>query len=214
MNKIKLAIAEDNETFRNALIKIINYEEDLQVVVTAENGRDLLRQLRQNAPDIILMDIRMPEMDGIQTSIKSIQMYPWIKIIALSQYDMETNIVEMNICGVKSFIGKGDDPTELFKAIRIVHSGGVYMTDKSAEIIQRYLCKAITPSRNCPVVTDQEKSLIKDIARGLSSVQIGKKISKSHRTIEDMREKLYHKFGVANKEQFILQIAKMNLDEL
>lgn len=214
MNKISIAIADDNEPFRKAITKVIHSQEDFQIVVAAENGRDLLRQLKQVTPDIILMDIRMPEMDGIQTSLKCIQMYPWMKVIALSQYDMETNIVEMNICGVKSFIGKDDRPEELFKAIRIVHSGGVYMTDKSAEIIQRYLCKAVAPMKNRPSVTEQEKALIKDIAKGLSSVQIGKKISKSHRTIEDMREKLYHKFGVANKEQFIMQIAKMNLDEL
>ena len=214
MKKIKLAIAEDNEKFRNAIMRLIHLENDLQVVLQAENGKGLLEQLKTITPDIILMDIRMPEMDGIEASIRVKELYPNIKIIAFSQYDQEANIVEMNIHGVKSFIGKEDDPEELFKAIRIVNDGGVYMTDRSAKIVQSYLSKIVAPQKYKLKITEQEKILIKDVASGLSSKQIGQKIGKSHRTVDDMREKLYQKYGVANKEQFIVRVTKLNLDDL
>ena len=215
MEKIKLAIAEDHEKFRDTITRLIHLENDLQVVLQAENGKRLLQQLKTITPDIILMDIRMPEMDGIEASIRVKELYPNIKIIAFSQYDQEANIVEMIIHGVKSFIGKEDDPEELFKAIRIVHDGGFYMTDCSAEIVQRYLSRIVSHSKpKAPEISNQEKILIKFITQGSSSRQIGQQIGKSHRTVDDMRERLYQKFGVDNKEQFIALISRLNLDNV
>jgi len=139
MNKIKLAIVDDSEEMRNALKRLIHLEPDFEIVLQAENGVNLLELLETASPDIILMDIRMPKMDGFEATEKVKYLYPNIKIIAFSQYDIESNIIEMNIRGVKSFIGKGDSPEELFKAIRTVKDGGVYMPNHAAEIIQKYL---------------------------------------------------------------------------
>lgn len=130
MTKIKLAIADDSEKFRKAIIRLIHFEHDLEVILEAENGVDLITQLETGSPDVILMDIRMPVMDGIVATDKIKQLYPHLKIIAYSQYDQEENIIKMNIHGVKSFIGKEDEPEELLKAIRIVHDGG-RLHDKS-----------------------------------------------------------------------------------
>lgn len=153
-------------------------------------------------------------MNGIEASLILSQLYPSIKIIAFSQYDQEENIIEMNIHGVKSFIGKEDDHEELFKAIRIVYSGGVYMTDRAAKIVQKYLSRigGVQHSKvNLPAISESERKLIKDIVKGLSSSDIGKTIGKSHRTVEDMREKIYRKFKVENKEQLIALVSKANL---
>jgi len=160
------------------------------------------------------MDIRMPLMNGIEASLILSQLYPSIKIIAFSQYDQEENIIEMNIHGIKSFIGKEDNPDELFKAIRIVYSGGVYMTDRAAKIVQNYLSRigGVQNSKvNLPEITDSERKLIKDIVNGLSSSEIGRSIGKSHRTVEDMREKVYRKFNVNSKEQLIAIVSRHNL---
>lgn len=211
---IKLGIAEDNKHFRGAIKRLIHAEKDMQIVLEAENGQDLLRKLKEVQPEIILMDIRMPEMDGIEASLVLRQRYPTIKIIAFSLYDQEANIIEMNIHGVKSFIGKEDNPEELFKAIRIVNSGGVYMTDRSATIVQKYLSRngnARHSQVNLPEISESEKKLIKDVVKGLSSTEIAKAIGKSHRTVEDMREKIYRKFNVENKEQLIALVSKHNL---
>ena len=110
MRKIKIAIADDHEKSRYALTKFIHLETDLEVVLQVENGVQLMEMLKTVTPDIILMDIRMPKMNGFEASEIVKKTYPDIKIIAFSQYDFETNIIEMNIRGVKSFIGKEDDP--------------------------------------------------------------------------------------------------------
>jgi DNA-binding NarL/FixJ family response regulator len=211
MKKIKIGIAEDNKVSRKAIAKLIQTEDDLEVILQAEDGKQLLELLKTITPDIILMDIRMPEMDGIEASEKVKELYPSIKIIAFSLYDLEDLIIEMNIRGVKSFIGKEDDPEELFKAIRIVKDGGVYMTDRSAEIVQRYLSHISKYLKDQPdSICEHEKILIKMIIEGLTSRQIGEKMGKSHRTIDDMRERLYLKFNVKSKTQLIALASKWN----
>lgn len=213
MSRIKLGIAEDHRRFRETIVQVLNQENDFEVILEVSNGKELINQLHKVKPDIILLDIRMPEMDGIETAEKLRHLYPQIKIIALSQHDFEENIIEMNIRGVKSFIGKGDEPEELFKAIRIVHHGGVYMTNHSAEIVQRYLLK-VPKHQNVSHkgICENEKELIRMILEGLTSKEISKKINRSHRTVEDMRERLYVKFEVKNKEQLILLVSRWNLN--
>ncbi|MCX8490187.1 MAG: response regulator transcription factor, partial [Cyclobacteriaceae bacterium] len=122
MSKIKIAIADDNKQFRNTIKALFKTERDLEIVLEADNGVQLLDQLKTEQPEIILMDIRMPKMNGIEASKKVLELYPKIKIITYSQYDYESNIVQMYIVGVKSFIGKEDRPEELLKAIRTVYT--------------------------------------------------------------------------------------------
>lgn len=212
MEKIKLAVVDDCEKFRNAITKIIHLENDLEVVLQAENGEQLLELLKTATVEVILMDIRMPKMDGFEASEKVKQLHPNVKIIAFSQYDLEANIIEMNIKGVKSFVGKEDEPEELFKAIRTVSSGGVYMTNRSAEIVQRYLSNISKFLNHLPsTLCDHEKILLKMIVEGLTSRQIGKKLAKSHRTVDDMRNQLYLKFNVKSKEQLIALASRWSL---
>jgi DNA-binding NarL/FixJ family response regulator len=211
---IKLGIAEDHNQFRKALKRLIHTEKDIEVILEADNGHDLIEKLRDVQPDIVLMDIRMPIMNGIEASLILKERYPAIKVIAFSQYDQENNIIEMNINGVKSFIGKEDHYEELFKSIRIVYSGGVYMTDRSAAIVQKHLSKNANVEHSqisLPEISESERRLIKDIVNGLSSTEIAKTIGKSPRTVEDMREKIYRKFNVVNKEQLIALVSKHNL---
>ena len=97
MQKIRLAVVDDHEKFRKAITRLIHFESDMEVVLQAENGEHLLELLKIKAVDLILMDIRMPKMDGFIASEKVKKLYPNIKIIAFSQYDLEANIIEMNI---------------------------------------------------------------------------------------------------------------------
>lgn len=213
MSKIKIAIADDNKQFRNTIKALFKTERDLEIVLEADNGVQLLEQLKTEQPEIILMDIRMPKMNGIEASKKVLELYPKIKIITYSQYDYESNIVQMYIVGVKSFIGKEDRPEELLKAIRTVYTSGSYMTDMATEIIKRNLAYKAKESNNIHLLeNDEEKQFVKMIIKGLSSGEIGTKVNKSSRTGDKMRERLYHKFGINCKEQLIALAVKWNLD--
>lgn len=212
MTKIKIAIVDDNKQFRKAIKALFKTERDLEIMLEADNGINLLEQLEKEQPEIILMDIRMPKMDGIEASKKVKELYPKIKIITFSQYDYESNIIQMYIIGVKCFIGKSDSPDELIKAIRTVHTSGSYMTDLSSEIIQRHLAYQAKESNNIHLLDEQEKVLVKMIIKGLSSVEIASKINRSPRTVDKMRERLYYKFAITCKEELITLAWKWDLE--
>lgn len=208
--KIRIAIVDDCQKYCKAIARVLHLEDDFRVIMQAGNGFELLDQLLTITPDVILLDIRMPEMDGMDAADRVRELYPGLKIIAHSQYDFESNIIEMNMRGVKSFIGKEDRPEELTKAIRIVHNGGVYMTDRAAEIIQKYLTNSY--KRSCPVrVNEFELKLLKSLCQGLSSTAIAEIICKSPRTVEKYREDLYRKFEVKSKEELISFVVKWEL---
>jgi DNA-binding NarL/FixJ family response regulator len=148
MTKIKIAVVDDHEPLLNALVKLFKAESDLDVILTAKNGIDLLEKLSTIMPEIILMDIRMPIMDGIQATKLIRLKYPTLKVIAHTQYDNDDNIVEMYKLGVKSFICKSGDPSELLSAIRTVYKGGNYVTDQALSIFINNLVVNTTKSKN------------------------------------------------------------------
>lgn len=137
--RIELAIAEDDDVLREALMKLFHTEVDMVVVLAAVNGSDLLQQLTRVQPDVILMDIRMPVMDGVEATRQVLARYPHAKVIAHTNYADETTIIAMYRLGVKSFIGKSANTAELLNAIRVVHNGGNYMTNETLAIFNEHL---------------------------------------------------------------------------
>lgn len=200
MNKIRLAVLDDHKMFRQATHRLLISESDITVVTEASDGFDLLQKLEKNQVDIVLMD-------GITATFKVLKLFPNSKIIAFSQYDYETNILKMYSLGVKCFISKGGDPKELFKAIRIVHNGGTYITDEFSEIIKRNLIrKEYALHQNQFNFSEKENEMLRMIIGGYTSKEIGDRLNKSHRTIEDHREKLYNRLGVKNKLELIAMV--------
>jgi two-component system response regulator DegU len=196
MTKIKIAIVDDHEKFRKAITRLLHIETDLEVIFEAENGIDLLRQLEKISPDIILMDIRMPLMNGIETTKEIVRLYPTQKIFAFSQYDNEQNIVEMFIQGTKSFIGKSNDPEELFNAIRIVYQGGHYMTEESIKIISQHLSLASKKddgTKEVKKLTRTELTVLYHVAHGYSLKEIACKLFISLNTVNN------HQYNIRKK---------------
>lgn len=144
MDKIKLAIAGDNEKFRKAIVAIIRRADDFDIILEVENGKILLDKLKKISPQIILMDVGPPETDATEVIAKVRKQYTYIKVIVFLQYCIDSDIIEMNIQGVKGFVTQEDGTDEILKAIRIVHDGGVYMPNRVAIILQRYLSEAFS----------------------------------------------------------------------
>ncbi len=128
MERIQLGIAEDNHRYRKNFINelILNHSDEILITLEAVNGSDLLQKLKFCQPQIILMDIDMPVMDGIEATLHVRDLYPEIKVVVFTQFDIENNIIEMNLLGTKSFLGKSQSTEEIISAIKIVNSGGIY----------------------------------------------------------------------------------------
>lgn len=209
MAKIKIGIAEDHQGFRGIILKLLQEETDMEIIIEAINGKDLLDQLNSKQPDIILMDVRMPIMDGIMATQLIKEKFPNIKIIALTQFNIPSNIIEMNKLGIRSFLGK-EYADKLGDVIRIVNNGGVYFSSEVAEILQAHL-RRMDPKELQIELSSMQLIILKAICLGWSSSQIGKVIHKSPRTVELYRGELYDLFKVENKEQLIVKATKYSI---
>jgi two-component system, NarL family, response regulator NreC len=202
MQTIKLAVIDENKHLSTYVSMLLKTDAQINVAVDIENFDKLFQYLKGASVDIVILSNRL---FGESNSLHRLTAnYPTIKIIAWLHNDTDVNLVELIIHGVKSFFDQRHywDDGDFSKAIRLVNDGGIYMTEYSANIIQRYLLKTYTLLKP-PPVSHQERALIKMIMDGLTSKQIGEKLYKSHRTVDDMREKLYRKFEVTNKVELI-----------
>lgn len=206
---ISLCLVDDHTPFRQNLKKYLNNVPNFKVVSEAANGLELLKELTQSPPDIILLDLWMPEMDGIQAAGRIMSTQPEMKIIVLTSLSDPSHIIAMYKLGVKSFVWK-DKEEDIVRAIKVVYEGGFYFPDDIGHLIQKYLQNENEEA--CPfVATDKELELLRYICNGLSSREIGLLLDRSHRTVEEYREKLYEKFEVTSKEELIAKAVRWKL---
>jgi len=216
MSKIKLAIADDNKIFREATIKLIETERDLEVILEADNGKQLLEQLQTITPDIILMDIQMNVMDGFEATKAVNELYPTIKIIILTLDDNGANIIEMYRLGVQSLIGKEEHYNELFFAIRTVGNGGCYMTTTCKEIIRSKLNEQPLKdfSKNFSTLkqlTAAELKVLWYVSQFKTVREIAELLCISPNTVNNHEGNIRHKLNIQGKSS-LLQYA-LNIKE-
>lgn len=171
MNKIKIIIADDHKLFRNGLKFILNEMENVEVVSDVSNGLELLDILQVEKPDIVLLDINMPEMNGIEASKKVLSLYPNLKILVLSMHGEEQYYNTMIDIGVKGFVLKDTDNSELKTAITSIVNGNTYFS-------QDLLLKLI---RNNKVngnikLSKREKEVLKLICKGFANGEISQQL--------------------------------------
>jgi two-component system, NarL family, invasion response regulator UvrY len=223
--KIKLAIVDDHKLFRKGIISLIElYNDDnYEVLLEAENGNDLIKQLDNNAiPDIIIMDIEMPERNGYETVACLSEQHPDIKILVVSQVDCEEAIIRMLRLGVKGYLSKNIEPEELHSALQAVHHKGYYYTDfitgKLIYSLQQETKqkpkKEQTQEFNQDAwrqLNEREKEFLEFCCSEQTYEQIAKKMFLSPKTIDGYRNNLFEKFGVGNRVGLVLFAIKNGL---
>lgn len=204
--KISVAIVDDHQLFRNGLKFIIENEDDMEVVIEASNGNQFLNYLKNLKPEIVLMDINMPEMDGVETTKRALELYPDLHIIVLSMYDDVEYYNTMIDLGVKGFILKDIDNDELADALRKVYNGGSYF---SQELLLRLIKHK--PTEDGIDLTKREKEVLELICKGHSNMQISEELFISQRTVERHRSSLLFKTNSKNSVSLVVFAIKNNL---
>lgn len=204
--KIQVAIVDDHQLFRNGLKFIIENEDDMEVSIEASNGKQFLDFLPNLKPEVALMDINMPGMDGVETSKKALEIYPDLHILVLSMYSDIEYYNTMIDLGVKGFILKDIDNNELTNAIRRVHAGGNYFS-------QELLLKLIKnkPEEGAIDLTPREREVLELICKGYSNLQISEELFISQRTVERHRSSLLFKTDSKNSISLVVFAIKNNL---
>lgn len=193
---IRLLLVDDHELFLEGMVSLLDGQGDLQVIGTAGNGKEALLKIEEDMPDIVLADLNMPEMDGIQL-VKAVKSnYPEVKIIVLTMHDDRPTVTEIMMAEAEGYVLKNTDKRELVKAITRVADGGTYYCNEVMSIIlERY--KEEKKHGLQPVqLTDREKEILRLIAQEKSSEEIADTLFISRRTVETHRKNILKKTEV------------------
>ncbi len=202
--KIKIMVADDQGLILHALVTLLNTVEDFEIIGTAKNGVVLLTLLEEKKPDVIIVDINMPKMSGIEVTKIIDGKMPWIKIIALSMYTHPQYIKEMLRNGAKGFLSKNCLAEELFAAIRTVFDGKTYLDKCCSEVITHNFSQSQTDVKtNLQLLTAREIEIIRVLADGMVTKEIAAKLFISESTVERHKNNILKKMNLRNTAQVI-----------
>src|SRR5215470_6341240 len=214
MGVIKVAIADDHKIFRKGVILSLRPYSAIKFVQEAENGQELLDGLAASDPDVVLMDLRMPQKDGIETTKVIARQHPNIHVIALTMYEDERFVSHMMEIGANGYLLKSADPSEIKKAIMEVMSKGYYLNN----FVNRILLKKsharvkVVPSLNSEItLSERERDVIKYICMEFTAHEIAQKLEVSPRTVEAIKDRLMERFGAKNTAGLVFFAVKNNL---
>ena len=198
IQQIKVAIADDHKIFRDGIRMALKDRDYLQVIWEAEDGKDLIHKLKLKLPDVILMDIRMPEIDGINAIGLIRKEYEAIKIIVLTMYDDQEMITKMMEMGANAYLTKTTDPDEIYQAILTCVNEDFYFNDlaNKAVLLKLQHKKTVRQFYPNPVkFSEKEVKILKLIAEDKTTEEISKEVFLSPRTIETIRQNMKQKVG-------------------
>ncbi len=217
-NRISIALVDDHTLFRKGMVSLIEMIGDhIQILFEADNGLDMQQKLKKNLlPDIILMDINMPGMDGFESVAWLKKNYPQIKVLIISMIENEESIIRMLKLGVKGYLSKDVEPEELGAALTAIYSKGFYYTDfitgKLVHTLQSETGQT-TMDSHVPL-NDKEKKLIQLACSELTFNEIAGELFLSPKTIEGYRYTLYEKLQVKSRVGLALYAVKHGLVQL
>lgn len=211
--RTSIAIVEDHNLVAQAIAELVQKFDDYEVIFIAENGRELLKLLEQrDPPEIILLDLHMPVMDGFATAKQLRISYPAIKFIALSMFDAEEKIIRIIKLGARGFLPKGCRPAELRQALNDVRDKGYYLSEYLAEKLIRNLRPIeIDIPTELPDLTERERDFIKLACSDLTYVDIADKMCVSPRTVDGYREAVFQKVNAKSRVGMVLRAIKMGI---
>jgi len=201
MSTIKIAIADDYKIFRDGLKVGMSQDENLQVVLEADNGEELLEGLKNTPVDVIIMDLKMPIMDGTEATKEVKKRFSSMKVLVVTMYDDDKFIIHLMENGANGYLLKNADSDEIRKSIYAVYENGYYFNDLvNKALLKKLVMKGnVKPSFNEDIsFTERELEVLKLICEEKTAAEIGKEIFLSPRSVEGIRQRLVEKVGGRN----------------
>ena len=214
METIRIAIADDHKLFRKGVILSLRPYTQLEFVLEAENGQELLDHLGNSGAQVVLLDLRMPGMDGIETTKAISQKFPGIRVLILTMYEDERFVYHLMENGANGYLLKNAEPQEIRKAIQEVMSKGYYLN----QFVNRILLKKshaktkVVPDLKSEIVlSDREKEVLRSICMEYTAAEIAEKMGISPRTVEAIKDRLMERFGTKNTAGLVFFAVKNDL---
>jgi DNA-binding NarL/FixJ family response regulator len=212
--EINIAIADDHKIFRKGIVLSMRQYTNLHFVLEASNGEELLKQIPETKPDIILCDLRMPIMDGIEATKEITRLYSDIRVIVLTMYDDERYVGHLMDNGAAGYLLKNSEPSEVYKAITDVRKNGFYLSPFVNKILikKNYSKQPFNTSlKQEKIISIREKEVLMLMAMEHTATEIAAQLYISNRTVEAIKERLIERFELKNSVGLIYYAVKNGL---
>jgi len=212
---IRVLLADDHAVVRDGLRALLEAQPGIDVVGDVANGREAVREARQLRPDVIVMDIAMPDLNGIEATLQIQDVSPSARILILSMHSTTEHIFRALQAGARGYLLKDSAGTEVVEAVRAVHAGRRYLSQKiAATVIDDYIAER---HRTSPLdsLSRRERQILQLIAEGKTSAEVGAMLFLSPKTVDTYRSRMMHKLGIGdlpNLVKFAIQNGITQLD--
>jgi two-component system response regulator NreC len=213
---IKILVADDHKIVRDGLRTLIEKENGMEVIAEAEDGRSALRQAKKLLPDIVIMDITMPDLNGIDATRAIFDEAPGVKVIALSMHSDRRFVSGMLEAGASAYLLKDSAFEELATAIRAVVANQVYLSPKIADIVvRRFVSKSASTERSAfTELTKREREVLQLLAEGVSTKEIAGRLNLSVKTVETHRANIMDKLDIHTISELVKYAIREGLTSL
>ncbi|MFS0862678.1 response regulator [Fredinandcohnia sp. 179-A 10B2 NHS] len=216
MSAIKLVIADDQELIRESLSIVLDMDDEIEVVGLAENGAEAVSLCEKISPNIILMDIHMPEMDGIAATKIIKQRWPNTKVLILTTFQEVHHVIDALTIGADGYLLKAIHPKDLLAGIKLIHKGGTLLPQDLAKLLVQQINNPevstnTTGNSTNYDLTEREVDVLECLAHGLSNKQIAERLFLSEGTVKNYISNIYHKLDVKDRIQAAFKAQKEGL---
>jgi DNA-binding NarL/FixJ family response regulator len=203
MDKIKVLVVDDHTLMRDGIRALLGLHDDIEVVGEAAEGRDAIKKAQEVAPDVIVMDIAMPGLDGLEATRRITKKNPMAKVLVLTQHDKREYILSSIKAGAAGYVPKRAVGSELLSAIRAVYRGDSFLSPYAAKALVDYYRQQVEETEPYDRLTAREREILKLIAEGHKSREIAAILAISLKTVLGHRTKIMEKLDIHNSTELI-----------
>ena len=205
---IRVLVVDDHPIVRQGLVSVLSDEEDLEVVGEASSGREAIALATRLRPDVVLLDLEMPDLDGLDAIPELMRVGPGLNVLVFTAYDTDERVLGAVRAGAKGYLLKGASADEIARGIRTVNGGGSYLEPRVA---RKLMAELSSPRRTSTNLSDREREVLRLVADGLPTKQIAVHLSISERTVKFHVNSIFHKLGAENRAQAVALAAQRGL---
>jgi len=210
---IKVLLADDHSIVRAGLARIIEESGDMMVVAEAADGREAIELVQEKAPDVVVVDISMPGLDGLEVADQLLSQHPELPIIILTMHEEEQYVLRAVEVGVMGYVTKRSAPEQLVAAIRKVHGGSRYLSDKAVEMLALRMARGSQGQSPLDSLSTREMQVLRQLALGQTNREIAASYNISVKTVDTYRFRLLKKLNLRNNAELSLFAIQNHLIE-